>query len=246
MESAIYSGHIFHTRHIPKHHSFSYPFFMWYLDLDTIDQQGSLGRWFSVKSWALSRFHRPDYLGPPQCSLAESVRDKMKSLTGSDVTGRVFGLLNLRTAGLYFSPVNFYYGFNDTGEATHLLAEVSNIPWNERHYYAHRLDRVPPETTNEKKFKVSPFNPSSKQLYKWTIGTPADSLGITLEVHDDRGHVFEASLNLQRQPFSRKSARNHIIKKPVMTAFIIAGIYWQALKIFLKGIPYVPYEKEEA
>jgi DUF1365 family protein len=29
-----------------------------------------------------------------------------------------------------------------------------------------------------------------------------------------------------------------------MTAFIIGGIYYQALRIYLKGIPYVPYEKE--
>jgi DUF1365 family protein len=29
-----------------------------------------------------------------------------------------------------------------------------------------------------------------------------------------------------------------------MTAFIVGGIYYQALKIYLKGIPYVPYKKE--
>ena len=31
-----------------------------------------------------------------------------------------------------------------------------------------------------------------------------------------------------------------------MTAFIVAGIYWQAMKIFLKGIPYIPYDKERS
>ena len=49
--------------------------------------------------------------------LADCVRDKMKELTGREVTGGVFGLLNLRTLGLYFSPVNFYYGFDPTDTA---------------------------------------------------------------------------------------------------------------------------------
>jgi DUF1365 family protein len=30
-----------------------------------------------------------------------------------------------------------------------------------------------------------------------------------------------------------------------MTAYIVAAIYWQALKIFVKGIPYQPYAKEK-
>jgi len=246
MESAIYSGHIAHIRHIPKHHTFRYPFFMWYLDLEKIDHLQDLGKWFSVKNWALSRFNRSDYLGDPTGSLADCAREKMKKLTGCAVTGKVFGLVNLRTVGLYFSPVNFYYGFDESGKASHLLAEVSNTPWNERHYYAHRLDDNHHETINDKAFKVSPFNPSTNQTYRWKIAAPADTIAINLGVHDERGHVFEAALNLSRQPFSKKSARNHIIKKPIMTAFIIAGIYWQAMRIFLKGIPYIPYEKEEA
>jgi DUF1365 family protein len=246
MESAIYSGHIAHTRHIPKLHTFRYPFFMWYLDLDNVDHLQDLGKWFSSKKWALSRFRRADYLGEASVSLADCVRDKMNNLTGSKVTGKVFGLLNLRTAGLYFSPINFYYGFDESGKASHLLAEVSNIPWNERHYYAHCLDKPLDEKIEDKAFKVSPFNPSRNQTYKWIIGEPDEKVAINLGVHDERGHVFEASLRFTRQPFTKQSARKLMIKKPVMTAFIIAGIYWQAMKIFLKGIPYIPYEKEKA
>lgn len=246
MESAIYSGKITHTRHIPKLHSFSYPFFMWYLDLDQIDHLQDLGYWFSASKWALSRFRRADYLGDPSRSLSDCVRDTMERLTGRKVSGKVFGLVNLRTAGLYFSPVNFYYGFDDSGKASHLLAEVSNIPWKERHCYGHYLDNEKrTENSNDKVFKVSPFNPSNNQTYKWIIRAPSETIAINLGVHDQRGHVFEAALRFDRKPFSKESARKLIIKKPVMTAFIIAGIYWQAMKIFLKGIPYIPYEREE-
>jgi len=246
MESAIYSGRVTHTRHIPKLHTFSYPFFMWYLDLDEIDHLDDLGYWFSARKWAMSRFHRADYLGDKNRPLASCVKDTLERLTARKVTGKVYGLVNLRTAGLYFSPVNFYYGFDDCGKASHLLAEVSNTPWNERHCYAHYLDTEDrSEKSSDKAFKVSPFNPRKNQTYKWVIGAPSEKIAINLGVHDQRGHVFEAALRLNRRPFSRESARNHIIKKPVMTAFIIAGIYWQAMKIYLKGIPYVPYDGEK-
>ena len=161
-----------------------------------------------------------------------------------------FGVRCSTNSSYWPTPVILFpyagYGFDKTGRASHLLAEVSNIPWNERHYYAHSLDKDADEMIDDKAFKVSPFNPSRNQTYRWVIGAPAEKVAINLGVHDERGHVFEAALRLTRQPFSRQSARKLIIKKPVMTAWIVAGIYWQAMKIFLKGIPYIPYEKEEA
>ena len=219
---------------------------MWYLDLDNIENLPPLARWFSVRRWALSRFNRADYLGPHTQPLSESVREKMRELTTKPVTGKVFGLLNLRTLGLYFSPVNFYYAFSDTGEASHFLAEVSNIPWNERHYYAHLLNGDQCTATSRKAFKVSPFNPALGQEYLWRIAAPGQHLSIDLGLHDTRGHVFQAELRLKRQPFSTSAAAKLLVKKPAMTAFVVAGIYWQALRLFVKGVPYISYTKEEA
>ncbi|MGI9537452.1 MAG: DUF1365 domain-containing protein [Desulfocapsaceae bacterium] len=245
MDSALYTGHIVHERFLPKSHRFKYPFFMWYLDLDEIDSQPGLGRWFSTDNWALSRFRRSDYLGNPQRSLSACVKEEMGRVTGTEVSGKVFGLLNLRTLGLYFSPVNFYFGFTGAGAPSHLLAEVSNTPWNERHHYAYLLNGSQTELVDDKNFKVSPFNPSHGQTYRWLIEPPGDSVGINLGVHDQRGHIFQAGLHLHRQPFTQKSARRLLLRKPIMTAFIIAGVYWQALKLFIKGIPFQPYVKEE-
>jgi DUF1365 family protein len=246
METAIYAGFIAHTRHIPKQHSFRYPFFMWFLDLDELDRIDDLGRWFSVRKRALSRFRRSDYLGDPNRSLADSVREELRKITGIGVEGKVFGLLNVRTAGLYFSPVNFYFGFDQAGTASHLLAEVSNTPWNERHCYAHHLSSETGANEDDKCFKVSPFNPGTAQTYRWSIAAPGEMIAINLGLHDERGHIFEAALRLKKEPYSLKTARSHILRVPVMTAYIVMKIYWQALKIYLKGIPYIPYERKKA
>lgn len=243
MMSAFYTGNIAHKRSIPVTHQFSYPFFMWFLNLDKMEEIPYLGKWFSTKGWAMSRFRRSDYYGDPDIPLADAIRQRMEELTNHPVTGHVCGLLNLRTLGLYFSPVNFYYGYDSSGHLSHFLAEVSNIPWNQRHQYAHYIGDNNLQPAHIKEFHVSPFN-SVNQHYKWTLQMPGENLGVQLEVLDERGRIFQAHLNLQRHPLNLQSITKTLIKKPAMTIFIVAGIYWQAAKLFLKGVPYVPYQKE--
>lgn len=243
LNSALYCGTIQHNRFIPQKHSFSYPFFLWFLNLHELDKLPNLGFWFSIRKWALNRFQRSDYFGDPVEPLSISIGKRMEELTGHPVNGTICGLMNMRTMGLYFSPVNFYYGFDAQGNFSHFLAEVSNIPWNERHQYAHYVGDGNLSPTHPKTFHVSPFNPI-RQNYVWKIEPPGDSIAVTLEVHDQRGHIFEAILHLHRQPLTLQTVRKQLLKKPVMTAFIVAGIYYQALKLFLKRVPYIPYRKE--
>ena len=191
----------------------------------------------------MSRFQRSDYYGDPELSLAESIKGRMGELTGHPVQGCVYGLMNLRTLGLYFSPVNFYYGYDQEGRLSHFLAEVSNIPWNERHQYAHYLLEENQSPENSKRFHVSPFNPMN-QRYQWEISPPGNEIRVTIRVDDDRGAVFTAMLQLQQQPLGVPVVRRELLKKPIMTVYIVARIYWQALRLFLKGVPYVPYTKE--
>jgi DUF1365 family protein len=167
----------------------------------------------------------------------------MQELTGRPVDGPVCALLNLRTLGLYFSPVNFYFGFDRSSRPSHFLAEVSNIPWNERHLYGHYLGGGPPAPMHAKAFHVSPFNPLN-QYYRWQISFPGKRIRIGIAVHDPRGRVFEARLDLARQPFNSVSVRRQLLRKPVMTAAIVSAIHWQALRLYAKGVPYVPYPKE--
>ncbi len=244
MKPALYVGTVTHQRFIPRRHRFRYPFFMWFLNLDEIDRLPNLGRWFSARRFALSRFHRSDYLDRPRQPLHLRAKTRMQELTGRSVDGPVCALLNLRTLGLYFSPVNFYFGFDRGCRPSHFLAEVSNIPWNERHLYAHYLNGGPPAPMQAKAFHVSPFNPLN-QYYRWQITPPGKRVRIGIAVHDPRGLVFQAGLDLARQPFNSATAGRQLLRKPVMTAAIVLAIHWQALRLYAKGVPYVPYPKKE-
>lgn len=243
INSALYSGRIAHKRHLPKPHDFSYPFFMYYLNLDKLQNLPDLGRWFSIKNWAISRFHRPDYYGSHSSSLSDAIRQRMTELTGKEVLGTVCGLLNLRTLGLYFSPVNFYYGFDTKNRFTHFLAEVSNTPWNERYQYGFYVGDGNLAPQSQKRFKVSPFNPV-EQNYSWNISPPGQKIGVQLGVNDERGMIFQAALSLKQQPLTQDVVRKHLLTSPAMTISTLSRIHWQALKLYLKGLPYIPYTKE--
>lgn len=138
----------------------------------------------------------------------------------------------VRTLGIYFSPVNFYFLRNDDGIFTHMLAEVSNTPWNERHYYLVDLDT---QADTDKAFHVSPFNPMD-MTYKWNIKPPEDAFVMTLDCHRE-DKEFRAGLNMKRISLNNHNLNRAIKRIPSMTIKTVVGIYWQALKLFLKRTP---------
>jgi len=242
MESALYTGKVFHTRLVPKKHAFDYRIFLFWLDLDEIDLIEQQVRGISTKKWSVVRFKRSDYLGAENQPLKQSVLERMSELAGQALDGKVFMLGQMRLFGMYFSPVNFYYLQQEDGSFSHLLAEVSNTPWNQRHHYLVDLND---QKDCDKAFHVSPFNPIDMQ-YHWNIKQPNQKLALQLSCSKGDKH-FVASLKLDKQKLNSASLSRVLISIPSMTIKTVVGIYWQALKLFVKGVPFYghPGNKEE-
>ncbi|MCG8414017.1 MAG: DUF1365 domain-containing protein [Pseudomonadales bacterium] len=242
LESAIYKGVVRHRRFSPTQHEFEYPLFMFLLKADEISTVLSRFWQLSTSKLSLARFQRSDYIGNELESVETSVIRKIAELSGrpeQEIEGDVFMLVHLRYFGFYFSPLNVYYLRHD-GEFRYMLAEVSNTPWNERHYYLQDLGSL---TEQEKQFHVSPFNPMS-QKYRWKILPPEaehGSCSIHLQCHDleDQDHrkVFDATMQLKRTELNQAQIRSVLLKTPIQTLSVVIGIYWQALKLFIKGTP---------
>jgi DUF1365 family protein len=234
LESAIYQGTVFHQRSVPKVHKFDYQIYLFWLKLSEIEQIKQSVKGFSCEKTGLSvvNFKRSDYLGNAKQNLENAVLEKMNELANTHLSGDVFMLGQVRTFGLYFSPVNFYYLRDERGLFTHLLAEVSNTPWNKRHYY---LVDLATQEDCVKAFHVSPFNPM-QMTYKWKIQQPDENLRLHLSCYQQTKH-FEAAIDMQRKPMSSASLRSSILSIPSMTIKTVGGIYWQAIKLFFKRVP---------
>lgn len=241
MNSAIYSGIVGHKRFSPKVHQFQYRIFLLALDLDELPKLTQFRPWFAVDRFAFLSFRHQDYLQSSHQVTKQAVWEKVSALGGNNFAGQVVFLGQMRCLGFYFSPINFYYCHNQAGELCYLLAEVSNTPWNERHYYL--VDAQLLQTTIPKDFHVSPFMDLSMQ-YQWVMSALDKELKLSITNTAQNDRLFSAWLVMERQALTRRNLWRQIIRIPAMTLKTVLGIYWQALRLYLKKVPYVPYRKQ--
>lgn len=236
MRSAIYQGTVRHRRFSPKSHDFSYPIYMLAIDLDEIDQLEKSSKLFSASRWALLRLKRSDYLHDKTSLLKQAVIDEVIKLGGPKNIDRVTMVCQARCLGLYFSPVNFYF-CQTAGNTSHMLAEVNNTPWGEKHCYLVPL--ASSGYSHDKAFHVSPFMDLNMQ-YRWFVKAPDKHLSVHIENWRDE-KLFDATMTLEHREWSQTNLRKTLCQWPAMTFSIMKGIYWQALKLFIKAIPFVPH-----
>lgn len=244
--SAIYEGWVRHRRLDPVEHEFSYPLFMAYLDLDELPWVLDDYRGWSARKPAIARFRRSDFLGPADAPLADCVRAAVAERAGARPEGPIRLLANLRYLGHAFNPVSFYYCFDQAGERVeHVLAEVTNTPWGERHAYVLGQDEDSDRMIRgkiEKDFHVSPLQ-GMDHIYEWRSSEPGSQLTVHIDSRstDDDVKDFDATLSLKRRELEPALMRRILVRYPALTMQVVGKIYWQALRLKLKGAPYFPH-----
>lgn len=240
IEPGLFVGTLRHRRFAPVAHEFTYRTFMALIDVDRIDEQMAVSRWTSHNRWNWASFDDRDHLGDARLPLRHRLAWDASG-SGIDLpSGRILLLTHLRYWGYCFNPVSFYYCFDRSGELRLVLAEVNNT-FGGTHNYWLRPDATSRtfRATAEKSLYVSPFMPVDLD-YGFAFTPPLTHLVAHMEALRHRSVVFDATLSLHRKPWTAAEIRRQLIRRPMATAQVVAGIHWQAFNLWRKGVPVVP------
>ena len=197
-------------------------------------------------------------------ALKQRLTQAFTEQTGSAPIGDMIGMVVCRNAGIYFSPVNFYLGFDAEQQPSHLVAEVSNTPWDKRHYYGFLLDGKNTEFCHDKDFHVSPFNPIDQQ-YQWQVtikratknsiinevkseteeqSNQCLDVRIAINISDKRGEVLKTGIKMLGVPMTASTISESLRKNPLMNITSLMRIYGHAFKLYaIKKVPYINYDE---
>jgi DUF1365 family protein len=238
--SSLLVGHVMHQRLAPFGHGFRYPVYMHRFDVDELPGLGRRLRLLGVERRAVVRFSMRDHLDGGASDPRVGVEALLAAHGVSGPIGRIELITNCRVLGYVFNPVSFWLCHAPDGALRAIVAEVNNT-FGERHCYvlpAEGQDQ-PGVWRDKKVFHVSPFF-SLDGTYRFEFAIADAHLDIRIDLHRNGQPVFVSRLALDRQPLTDARLARLLVTRPLVTAQVIAGIHWEALKLWVKGAAYHP------
>ena len=247
-------GQVRHTRLRPQRHAFAYPTYFLMLPLRSLQQAPE-----SKTSWAINRpgllsFFESDHGDgrAPQQGGAVAWLDELLQREGiHDATGEVWLHTYPRVLGYTFKPVSFWYCHrapDDQGGALRAIVVEVNNTFGERHCYLLDAPQYGVEQRASKVFHVSPFNPVEghyrfrfmRALHGQQERTVAriDYFGDALGDSACGAALLQTSVSGSLQPVTPAALRRALWRYPAMTLGVVLHIHTQALRLWLKSVPF--------
>ncbi|WP_298253377.1 DUF1365 domain-containing protein [Bradyrhizobium sp.] len=246
--AALYVGKVMHARLKPVGHRFSYRVMSLLIDLDRLDVADRQTALFGVNRRALYSFHEADHGERDGSSLRDYVQRRATE-HGIDLTGgRVSLLCYPRLLGYAFNPLSVYFCRQANGQLALVIYEVRNT-FGDIHAYVLpvRKGNVSPagiRQEQDKRLYVSPFIQMAMR-YHFRLVAPEEQVKLRILETDRDGPLLSATFNGRRRPLTTRELLRSFFSLPAVTVKIIAAIHWEALRLWWKGVRFVPRRSEQ-
>ncbi len=236
--SAIYRGRVVHDRRRPKRHRLAYRVFSLLLDLDELPALDRGLRLFGHNRWGLVSFHDRDHGDLTGAPLRPWVEARLAEAGVDGADGAIRLLCYPRIFGYAFNPLSVYFCHRADGDLAAILYEVRNT-FDERHTYVIPHTNGGGEIVRQqarKSLYVSPFV-AMGATYHFRIRPPAGDVRIAIREEDEDGLLLAAAFRGTRQPLGDSNLAGLLFRYPAMTLKVTGAIHWEALRLWLKGVP---------
>lgn len=239
MMPMIFTGKVMHSRLFPRANKFVYRIYYLFFPLDDLSRLP-----LSVNKFAKTSFYTEDHGNKQRGRDLKVWIQDILSTYNISADGPIILMCMPRILGYVFNPVSFWFCYDEDKNLRAVLCEVNNT-FGETHSYLCRRNDFEPISGHEwiegeKVFHVSPFM-ERNGTYRFRFNLQNDKIGIWIDHYTPEGKkLLLTSLTGNLVPMTQKQVDRCFWSYPFVTIKAIILIHWQALKLVMKGIKYIP------
>lgn len=234
----LYPGEVMHARLKPFGHRFVYSVFSLLVDVDRLAELGRRSWLLGVNRRGLASFWESDHVERPGETIRQHA-DRLLAQAGLEKpASRILLLAYPRIFGYVFNPISVYFAYSEDETLVALIYAVRNT-FGEQHAYVApiRDGEISPAGVRQSRtkiFHVSPFIDMGAR-YDFRILPPGKTVRLRIHESEHGEPLLAATFTGEARPVASSVLAACLLKFPLMTWKIVAGIHWEALKLWLKG-----------
>ncbi len=237
-----------HKRLKPVINQFVYRVF--YLCFDIAKKQKIASKFLSLNGFNLFSFYDRDHGKRDGSSLEAWIREILRSKNLDQKIKKIFLLSYPRVLNYVFSPVSFWFCFDEAENLIAVLCEVNNTFGENHNYLIFNFDHSPIQENQwfeaQKEFHVSPFF-HVRGLYKFRFIFNQKNIAVWIDyVEAGTQKSLLTNVVCRKENLTDLALIKAFLAIPLMTFKVTFLIHWQAIKLLVKKNKYIPKPKKMA